>query len=554
MDTYYKPEDFPTRPISVKELPNPLIELLNQLTQRKVFFAIRGGLSLELATKNFEMLHHDLDILADDIELNVWLKEITPFSDSYFINQSNIHGKKVLTLFFKANDNDFYQVDVRFHSIIPDGICNTLLPNGNSLPFCPIEFAFWERVAKIIHLYDNKEFNRIKKHIEMLKYILLIDVSTNKCNDVFYDKCEFYNIENVIRLFGIYEVKNLFPLIRQYLIRHKIEFFAPYRRLLFCRFRAPGDIIRTFPIISGIKYFHPEIEIGYLCYERHADLVQCNKDISYIHTVNEIEEPGKRIDFRPWEKTIVDVKKLNYDLFFDLHGISHSGLFGFIAEIKQRIGFTRQFVKEGADIFYTNTFELPQECTNRFLRHEFLVQQFFPYVSNMLCRQLDISETEKTCILICPGSSQVGILKRWPLSSYIELGNLLSNQGEDIVFALGNEDSELYQEIKDKGFRVKMFDDIRELFFSTKNAKCVIGNDSAWLHAACVQGTPNVMIVGPSSHVICHTNDITPHKTIFASPACSPCKIWEYKCPNKHICMKQVKVQDVLYAVNELIK
>jgi hypothetical protein len=53
MDTYYKPEDFPTRPISVKELPNPLIELLNQLTQRKVFFAIRGGLSLEVATKKF---------------------------------------------------------------------------------------------------------------------------------------------------------------------------------------------------------------------------------------------------------------------------------------------------------------------------------------------------------------------------------------------------------------------------------------------------------------------------------------------------------------------
>jgi len=114
-----------------------------------------------------------------------------------------------------------------------------------------------------------------------------------------------------------------------------------------------------------------------------------------------------------------------------------------------------------------------------------------------------------------------------------------------VLFVLGNEDADLIQKIKGASFAYEQFDDIKKLFYYTRNAKCVIGNDSAWLHAACVQGTPNVMIVGPSPFIVCHTNDITLHKTVYKKAECAPCKVWQYKCPNKHICMKSIEVEDV---------
>ena len=205
-------------------------------------------------------------------------------------------------------------------------------------------------------------------------------------------------------------------------------------------------------------------------------------------------------------------------------------------------------------IFYTEIYNLPTRATNRFLRHEYLVQRKIPYVYNMRCRNLLIPDSNKYNIVLCPGSSQVGILKRWPIDSYIELAKKIEASGESVLFVLGNEDADLIQKIKGASFAYEQFDDIKKLFYYTRNAKCVIGNDSAWLHAACVQGTPNVMIVGPSPFIVCHTNDITLHKTVYKKAECAPCKVWQYKCPNKHICMKSIEVEDVFSTVCDIMK
>ena len=555
MYSYYQSEKYPIIPVSFNELPLSHILLFTKIRELKLQFAIRGGLSLDLLCGQFSKEHHDIDILALASEKEIWLSAISPMADSSFFNNANLHGLEVLTLFFYGSNSCFYQIDVRFHERIPQDLQLISCPNSLTIPCCSLSFSFWERAKKILFLLQHKENQRLKKHLDMFKKILVLDHDqSNEMSDSHDSQCEFYNPDIIINLLGFAETEGLLDDLKRYIIRHGIKFNSNFRRILFCRFRAPGDIIRTFPIISGLKFFHPEIEIGYVCYERHADILQCNKDISYIHTINEPEKMGKRVDFRPWCKAIEEIKKLNYDLFYDLHGISHSAVLGIASGIRHRIGFAEPFVKEGAELFYTEIYNLPTRATNRFLRHEYLVQRKIPYVYNMRCRNLLIPDSNKYNIVLCPGSSQVGILKRWPIDSYIELAKKIEASGESVLFVLGNEDADLIQKIKGASFAYEQFDDIKKLFYYTRNAKCVIGNDSAWLHAACVQGTPNVMIVGPSPFIVCHTNDITLHKTVYKKAECAPCKVWQYKCPNKHICMKSIEVEDVFSTVCDIMK
>lgn len=327
-------------------------------------------------------------------------------------------------------------------------------------------------------------------------------------------------------------------------------------KILFCRLRSTGDIIRTFPIIHGFKEKYPQVKVGYICYREHKSLLECNPDIDYIHAINPSKSNNNKTNFKYWQETINLIKSLDYSLFFDFHGIYYSSIIGEFAAIPIRIGYSSKYVKNGSEIRYTNKIDLPAEFENRYLRHQHLINSYF---NNITSSPLKIPTNHNfidNYFLICPGSSIVGKLKRWPINNYILLAHeILNRYNTKVVVAFGPDEIDLVKYFKDdeKTLIIKQVSNIEDVFMLTGKSCCTIGNDGAWLHAASIQGAPCIMLIGPSSVRKNHPSNLSMHATISINASCSPCELWDFECPHNHICMRQITISDVMTTIANIL-
>ena len=148
----------------------------------------------------------------------------------------------------------------------------------------------------------------------------------------------------------------------------------PPARILVCRLRALGDVIRTFPAVAGLRDLFPASDIDFLCHAEAEPAVHLLRDVGRVHVLPKLEHSPAhsadtcRITLTPWKLTLEVVRRINYDLYVDMHGISNSGLFGCLANISQRIGFDSPWVKDGCDLCYTRRVALPSDASNRYDR------------------------------------------------------------------------------------------------------------------------------------------------------------------------------------------
>ncbi|MGP1515892.1 MAG: glycosyltransferase family 9 protein [Bacteroidales bacterium] len=324
-------------------------------------------------------------------------------------------------------------------------------------------------------------------------------------------------------------------------------------RLLFCYLRTHGDIIRTFPMLDAIKEMCPDTYIGYTCYEDMVETCNLCPSVDEIFIQPRIlpvmnNVGGTRLlNCSVMEESINRIREAKFDIYVDLQGVFQSALIGCLANIQCRVGRDRKTTKDGAHLFYSKI--QPVTSRNKMERHFDMCKSIFPTI-NPNCS--DMEWTKHTVISIFPGSSLLGALKRWPITKYNELRNMVGEKYSTKLI-LGPDEYDLINYIPEDAHKdvvtIKTWNDAKRII---EKSRIVIGNDTAYLHMAIWKRIPTIMICGPTSHNINGVWRYSDGKNIISHQTCkTKCDVWKGKCDNSHMCLDEISVDEVYSTVRK---
>ncbi len=151
--------------------------------------------------------------------------------------------------------------------------------------------------------------------------------------------------------------------------------------------------------------------------------------------------------------------------------------------------------------------------------------------------------------------AQFGPSKRWPVSHFSALADMIAARYSRMVYLLPSKDEiEIAEQVcegvsnKDK-VQIKMMD-IGELKVCLSRAALVVSNDTGPRHIAAALATPTIVILGPMDA------KYTEYPSSLTYPmqnqvACAPCN--KKKCDTDHACMAGIRPELVFAKVEEIL-
>ncbi len=162
--------------------------------------------------------------------------------------------------------------------------------------------------------------------------------------------------------------------------------------------------------------------------------------------------------------------------------------------------------------------------------------------------------TDGPLVLLSPGSA-VARTKRWPSERFALLADALAGRGLARAIVVGPAERDLGEHVaRAASAPVPVLGadldpvGLAELLAA---ASVAVTNDSGPMHLAGAVGTPVVGIFGPTDPGRTAPSG-SPHRVLDRYVFCSPC--FRTECPYGHECMKEITVEAVLRAVEELIR
>lgn len=162
-------------------------------------------------------------------------------------------------------------------------------------------------------------------------------------------------------------IKNLMTkILRRALEQEPRKPQAPYKRILFLRFDALGDMILSFPVYRATRSALPEAKIDVLCSRKNVILLQD------ANLVNDLLIAGKN----PLEliKLILDIRKRKYDLIINLV-TRPSFTFGLVARLGGPKSVRIASEQEQFSYFYNRNLNLPPKADIHMMKRKFFVCQ-----------------------------------------------------------------------------------------------------------------------------------------------------------------------------------
>jgi len=147
------------------------------------------------------------------------------------------------------------------------------------------------------------------------------------------------------------------------------------RKILVLRLSAVGDVIRTLPAIKALKERCPSSQITWVVEEPSKDFLESQPEVDDV-----VLFPRKRWTQgirspRAWWRTakemsqwVKELRRRQFDVALDFHGILKSGVLSFLSGAPRRIGFDWRSSKERSSLFSNVKAALPKEGTTRYQR------------------------------------------------------------------------------------------------------------------------------------------------------------------------------------------
>ncbi|MFZ0564676.1 MAG: glycosyltransferase family 9 protein [Chlamydiales bacterium] len=282
-------------------------------------------------------------------------------------------------------------------------------------------------------------------------------------------------------------------------------------KILILKTSALGDVIHTFPVVDYLKKRFPVGQIDWVVETRAASLVKAHPHIDRVLSLDSKrwrEKPFSSSNRKERSGFRTELKKVHYDLVFDLQGNLKSSWVLSQVVAKKKIGFGWKTVPEWPNALFTSHRFNPHPNQN--IREDYLsvVQSYFrdpqSFVSSPIA--LTLTEEERCKLvqlklnptLVCPGAAWPN--KRLPQKTLSFVLKKI-NRGPYMFSWGSNEEREIAMQLSAEFPNSYVLEPLSLPLLQHVMAKCqlVIAMDSLPLHLCGTTQTASLSFFGPSS-------------------------------------------------------
>jgi lipopolysaccharide heptosyltransferase I len=276
-------------------------------------------------------------------------------------------------------------------------------------------------------------------------------------------------------------------------------------RFLIVRLSSLGDIIFTLPILAALRDTFCRSHIAWVVNERWKPLLEGNPDLNDIITL-----PNSSI--RSFFACGKRLRENNYTCVIDVQGLYKSALLAKLTRVKQRIGYSFKYSREGAASFlYTQrvkpktkhmvdmNLELAAAADAKIgtPRFPLMISGEAQSAVSQFLASMKISRY----VVLSPGGGWLS--KLWPPDRFGELAlNIWNSHGLRIIINCGPGEAQLAEIVAANAasaLPIIVQYGIPEMMALLRGAELVVAADSGPLHLANALGTPVVGLYGPTS-------------------------------------------------------
>jgi ADP-heptose:LPS heptosyltransferase len=311
--------------------------------------------------------------------------------------------------------------------------------------------------------------------------------------------------------------------------------------MVLLRLSALGDILRVLPAWANLREAFPDSQFQAVVEDRHAFLLE---PLPWLEPVivrrKQLSKPFSALP----ELKRVAAGIRGADVSLDFHGILKAALIPRLAAIPERWG--DGVTKEGAG--WMQTHPLPFNYQTRYDQALGLSRTFGESRGiqglvrfQPVLKDVDLPDpgpvwesTGKPKVVLVPGASRRGAIKRWPLCHWITLARMLHDRCE-LRWSLGPEEEALRKWLPvQTGVPALPKVGLWEQASLLRQADRVVAPDTGLLHLAVVLGVQAIGVYGSSDPVIAGLPEGAGVILRTGIP-CSPCR--ERKCQRRE-CME----------------
>jgi len=324
--------------------------------------------------------------------------------------------------------------------------------------------------------------------------------------------------------------------------------------LVLLRLSALGDILRVLPAWANLHQAFPEARIQAVVEERHAFLLGPFPGLEPVIVARKrLSRPPSAL--KELHRVAREIE--GADASLDFHGILKSALIPKLAATPERWG--DGITKEGAAFLQTHL--PPYRYQSRYsqalgLSEAFGISRGIPGLGRFLPPLKDANLPDPGAIwesdgrprvLLVPGASRRGAIKRWPLHHWMELARALKGRCQ-MRWSLGPEEEALREWLpRESGVTALPRVTLWELASLVRQADKVVAPDTGLLHLAVVLGVPVVALFGSSDPVVAGLPEGS-GLVLRTGIECSPCR--ERQCQRLQ-CLEELRPHSVAAAILE---
>jgi heptosyltransferase I len=276
-------------------------------------------------------------------------------------------------------------------------------------------------------------------------------------------------------------------------------------RFLIVRLSSLGDIIFTLPVLAALRDTFCRSHIAWVVNERWKPLLEGNPDLNDVITL-----PNSSIS--AFFKCGNRLRENNYTCVIDVQGLYKSALLAKLTHVKQRIGYSFSFAREGAASFlYTKRVRpasrhiVDMNLELAAAAGAIIGSPRFPFTipgeAQSAIQQFLTSSKISQYVVLSPGGGWLS--KLWPPDRFGELAmKLWETYRLRIIVNCGPGEAQLAEIVvanATSALPIIVQYGIPEMMALLRGAELVIAGDSGPLHLANALGTPVVALFGPTS-------------------------------------------------------
>jgi lipopolysaccharide heptosyltransferase II len=340
--------------------------------------------------------------------------------------------------------------------------------------------------------------------------------------------------------------------------------WAEVERVLVVRLRSIGDTVLATPSLYALRRFLPEARIDILLEDWVAPVLDGYADVDNVLTI-------ERGSTRARARLARELRALNYDVAYNLHGGTTATLLMRASGARHRVGYS--------DYQYSrllNHAAPPAPALWRQKKTHSVEQQLallgwtgVPVSDRPPTRlaitveaRASVSDRLEACgftdatrfALVHPAAAFES--KQWRVANFAAIAESLAAQGLRVVAVAASNQASILDELQAaSAARIEAFTDLSlpEITALSARASIFVGNDSGIAHIAAAVRTPSVVIFGSSNVAHWRPWTVGAAEVVREEMACAPCPGYtcsEFEQPE---CIRRVSVERVAAAIERVL-